>query len=42
MKLEINELLGGGVDRREVQVGKDVCIHIVDLLHCIGESNTTL
>ena len=41
MNLEINEFWGG-VYRREVQVGKDVCIHIVDLLHCMGETYTTL
>ena len=29
---------GGG---REVQEGKDICIHIADSLYCTGETNTT-
>ena len=26
---------------REVREGGDVCIHIVDLLHCAAETNTS-
>ena len=33
-----------GVERceRVAQDGGDTCIHIVDLLHCTAETNTTL
>ena len=31
----------GGVGG-EVQQGGDICLHIVDSLHCIVETNTTL
>ena len=30
---------GGG---REVQEGRDICIHITDALHCTAETSTTL
>jgi len=29
-------------DGSEVQEGGDICIHIVDSLHCTAETNTTL
>ena len=29
-------------DGREVQEGGDICIRIVDSLHCTAETNTTL
>ena len=31
-----------GWSGREVQEGKDVCIHIADSLCCTAETNTTL
>ena len=31
-----------GVGGRELQEGRDICIHIADSLHCTAETNTTL
>ena len=32
----------GGVGRREVQKGRDTCIHMADSLLCTAETSTTL
>ena len=32
----------GGSGGREVQEGRAIYIHIVDSLHCVAETNTTL
>ena len=35
-------MLCGDLDGKEVQEGRDMCVHIVDSPHCTAESNTTL
>ena len=39
---ELYSVCYGELNRREIQKGGDVRLHIAELLHCIAETNTTL
>ena len=39
---ELYSVCYGELNRREIQKGGDVRIHIAELLHCIAETSTTL